>query len=329
MGHSNSTHNTSADDYKRAFEMQKKAREQAEKLLEEKSRELYLKNQSLERALEKLGQQQMQLVAQEKLASIGQLGAGLAHELNNPNAFIQNNLVTLNEYILQLISGMDQSFEIMNEFKEATTQRDQHIQIETKIDHIRQQSDLDFIRNDLTSIIDESLNGSKRITNIANGLRCFANPDVSTRKIFDVNECIRQTLQLMPFDQQQPEAIDIRFELEPLPQTTGIPILLSQALANIIQNSMESEPTSKQITIHSKQVDDTILITIQDDGTGISKNNISNVFQPFFTNKPAHNGLGLGIAQSIITQHQGSIHIDSTEGKGTVVTIKLPLKFKS
>ena len=328
MSDSNTSSNTTADDFERAYHMQKKAREQAEKLLEEKSRELYLKNQSLEEALNKLSQQQSKLIAQEKLASIGQLGAGLAHELNNPNAFIHNNLVTLNEYILQLISGLDMSLNVLTELNLDQTQANKNTEIQNKICDIKQLSDIDFIRSDLEAIIDESLTGSKRIRNIANGLRSFANPDTSTRKVINVNNCLRQTQQLLPFDQQQPIPIDIQFELSSLPETMGVPILLSQAFANIILNAVESAPKSKKVIISTQATQESIVITISDDGSGISKDNLSKIFQPFFTNKQTHNGLGLCIAQSIITQHQGSIHIDSTMGKGTFVKISLPLNIE-
>jgi signal transduction histidine kinase len=325
MSNSDSTNNASLEDYQRAYEMQKKAREHAEKLLEDKSRELYLKNQSLEQALDKLSHQQTQLVSQEKLASIGQLGAGLAHELNNPNAFIQNNLITLNEYVQLLISGMDDALNLMDELKRDIKPPDKQTNVEYKISQIKHKADLDFIRNDRQAIIEESLNGSKRIKNIANGLLYFANPDISTRKTIDVNKCIRQSLQLLPIEQDQLKPIDIVLELGELPEVTGTPILISQAIANVIQNAVESAPKSLQVFIRSSCVKDAILITVQDDGEGISQDNLTKVFQPFFTQKLKHNGLGLGISQSIITQHQGTIHINSSKDHDTVVTIKLPL----
>jgi len=323
MRKTSSTNITSTDDYKRAYEMQKQAREQAEQLLEQKSRELFLKNQSLEQAFEKLHMQQAQFIIQEKLASIGQLGAGLAHELNNPNAFIHNNIVTLNEYLHQIINGMDQYLELIQELRQSLTHQEKDKEIEKKISDIKFLSDVDYIRNDLPAIIEETLNGSIRIKNIANSLRCFTNSDISTQKTVDINECIRKISQQIPTEQKQ--EVEINFALNSLPEANGTPILLSQAFTNIIVNAIESRPKSKNILVSTGCREGVIHITVKDDGIGIEKENIEKVFQPFYTDKESHNGLGLGISQSIISQHQGTINLSSIKDNGTVVTIKLPL----
>jgi len=310
-----------ASDYKRAYEMQKKARAIAEQRLEDKSRELYTKNKSLEQALETLSKQQEIIIAQEKLASIGQLAAGLAHELNNPNAFIQNNLVTLSEYVSQLVGGLECSFSNLRELDRLRS--DSKKDIEKTIVDIEKASDIKFIKSDLSDIIDESLKGSKRIENIANSLRYFANPDISSLKQVDLNECIQQSKRLI--SNQLIGSIDIQLKLQDLPNITGTPLLLSQAVSNILTNAIEAEPKSGTILVTSKSLDDKIIITIKDDGKGIPSSEISKVFQPFSSPETSKNGLGLNIAQNIIHQHKGHISLKSKEGEGTIVTIELPL----
>lgn len=312
----------SAADYKRAYETQKEARKKAEHLLEEKSRELFRKNVSLEKALEKLVLQQSQLIAQEKLASVGQLGAGLAHELNNPNAFIQNNIQTLNEYVVQLSKGLETSLVLTKSLQNEITDPKLILKIDQDITQIKQQSDIDFIKEDLPSIIDESLKGTKRITGIANGLRYFANPDLSTRKPLNINECIQQAMLLIP---NQLEHVSINFTPVTLPETSGLPILLSQALVNIMLNAIESHPKSNAITITTRADKEKLMICVEDDGIGIKQENLDKVIHPFFTTYNDHNGLGLGIANSIILQHQGTLDINSTLNEGTTVNITLPI----
>lgn len=318
-----STTESPSPDYKRAYEIQKKAREIAERRLEDKSRELYVKNKSLEQALEALNKQQEQLIAQEKLASIGQLAAGLAHELNNPNAFIQNNLITLKEYVEQLLVGIDSSLNIIKTIEDHSRDAPLKVDLANKRQTISTTAEVDFIKSDLPNIFDESMKGTKRIENIANSLRYFANPDLSSMKSFDVNESIRQAKQLI--SGQHLQAVEINLELSDLPNITGVPLLLSQAIANILLNGAEAEPKSGSVKVTSTLENDHVVLQIKDDGKGISSTRLANIFHPFVSGENTKNGLGLSIAQNIISQHNGRISIESQEGQGTIVTIELPL----
>lgn len=312
---------TGSPDYKRAYEIQKKAREIAEQRLEDKSRELYVKNKSLEEALNKLAQQQQKIIAQEKQTSIGQLAAGLAHELNNPNAFIQNNTVTLSEYVTQLIDGIEACF--INLTLLGSSLPNQQAQIAKSIEDIRKACDLEFIKEDISGLIDETLKGSKRISNIANSLRYFSNPDVSTQKPIDINECIHQSKRLI--SNQTIGDLKVQLKLGEVPSIAGSPILLTQAISNILTNALEAKPKSGTVFIESKLKDDHIYITIKDDGVGIPKDQLENIFRPFSTSDQTKKGLGLNIAESIVHQHQGHIFIKSKPAEGTIVTIELPL----
>lgn len=306
----------------RAYEMQRKAREKADQLLEEKSRELYLKNESLKDALEKLNKQQAQLITQEKLASVGQLGASLAHELNNPNAFIQNNVVTLEDYVTRLGEGLDDLFELFDEPLGQATGEDAREALRARLKQIRKQSDLDFIKEDMPGLMKDTLDGTKRINSIANGLRYFANPDVSSRKQLDVNECIRQAQQLV---RQNDRLAGIRFELGEVSITMGLPMLLSQAIANLLQNAIEADPAHSEICVRSYQNKETIYIDVLDRGAGISPEQLSEVFKPFYTTKQSKNGLGLGMAKQIVDQHSGQIELISNDDRGTCARVSLPV----
>lgn len=306
----------------RAYELQKKAREEADHLLEEKSRELYFKNESLREALDKLSQQQAQLVTQEKLASVGQLGASLAHELNNPNAFIQNNLVTLEDYIQKLSHGLDATLAIAKDLAAQLPASSDTAETLARLADIKTEAEIDYIKEDLPALMRESLQGTKRITSIANGLRYFANPDVSTRKSLDVNQCIRHAQALV---HNKDKLAHIDFELDDIPSTQGMPLLLSQAIANLIQNAIEAQKNQPKVHIRSYQNGEFIYIDIEDQGPGIDAATLKHLFEPFYTTKTGQNGLGLGITQHIVQQHDGSIQIGSDCHQGTRVVIKLPI----
>lgn len=307
----------------RALAMQKKAREQAESLLEDKSRELYYKNTSLRDALEKLNEKQAQLLTNEKLATVGQLGASLAHELNNPNAYIQNNIVVLEEYINQLATGLESALSLLVQAQGAIDHSENRQAITEGIAEIRQNSDLDYIKRDLTSLMRESLDGTKRINNIANGLRFFANPDLSKKRALDVSECVHNARQLIRSNDQ---LVNLNFETEKLELIQGMPLLLSQAIANLIQNAIEASTTDPTVIIKAYRETDTILIEVIDRGKGIIEENMAKAFKAFYSTKPGHNGLGLGMAKQIVEQHDGNLSLQNLNHHGLCARIAVPFK---
>lgn len=311
----------SFEQLQRAYELQKKAREKADQLLEEKSRELYLRNQSLSQTLEQLHAQQAKLVMQEKLASVGQVGASLAHELNNPNAFIQNNLIALKSYTAQLAEGLNDALSLLSQTAHSLDDVQAKTQLIEATKALREKSDLDYIEQDVPALVDESLQGTQRISNIANSLRYFANPDQHTAKPIDLNECVENALSLV---HKRDKLAQIHLDLSSVDRITGQPLLLSQAIANLIQNAVETNCDRPEVSISTHQDEGSIQIDIVDQGPGVDQNTVSELFKPFYTTKNGQNGLGLGIAKQIIEQHQGSMSITSSVAQGTRVTIKLP-----
>ena len=319
---SNKDESGALEQYKQAYQLQKKARELADQQLEEKSRELYLKNESLKQAIEQLQLQQSKLITQEKLASVGQVGASLAHELNNPTAFVQNNLVSLQSYVSSLSQGLQEALSLLSSVADKIPDEPFQEALKEKTQKIRDEADLDYIFEDVPALVAESLDGTRRIASIANSLRYFANPDHTTSKPLDINECIQHSLSLI---HKKDKLADIQLELSPIPTTTGLPMLLSQAIANLIQNAIEAPVDNPKVTVRSSHTPQCITIDVLDQGPGIDEDQKGKIFEPFFTTKAGHNGLGLGIAKQIVDQHQGRIAIEDDATAGTKVRIELPI----
>ncbi len=292
---------TGSDHYQRAYEIQKKARQHAEQLLESKSLELYEKNQSLQRAYDQLKEQSDQIISQEKLAAIGQLAAGLAHEINNPNAFVQSNLGTLKEYIEEFQAYMESHHD----------------------GEIHKDDELKESLTDALDLISESQDGTKRIQNTVAGMRYFAEPNVTAKIDFDLNECLGKAINLVK--SERIKACDIEFDESKLPVVRGVPILLIQALANLIRNAVEASSENGKISISTTVEGDTIKILLTDRGTGIEPENLNKVFEPFYSSKLSANGMGLPIALSIIMQQKGKLKLHSNPNTGTRALITLPI----
>lgn len=301
---------SSMEDYKRAYETQREARRLAETLLEQRSLELYQKNQSLKAAMEQLTAKQQELIAQEKLASIGQLSAGLAHEINNPNAFVQSNIDTLKSYITNLL----QAFQSLETLQQPPTKE--------TISDIRKQYDIDYIMEDVDALLKETYYGTQRIENIIKGLKYFTQPNRQHNVHFDINSCIAHTAGLIR--SEVGEELEIQEHYEDIPQIDGMPQLFSQAISSVLKNAAESQSDSKSISVSTRYQDNQIKIEVKDEGIGIPVESLQKVFDPFYTTKQSANGMGLPIAQAIIRQHDGSIQLTSSEDVGTTVTILLP-----
>ena len=301
---------SSIETYKRELGIQRQARRNAESQLEAKSRELYQKNQALEAALSQLKEQQDLLIAKEKQASIGQLSAGLAHEINNPNAFIQSNLESLHKYIFQLTNAIHSLLGRMDTF-------DPDVAAQFRFDY-----DLNFLMQDASDLIQESVQGTQRIQRIVQGLRYFSQANPKGGKHFDINSCIASTIELLSHEQDS--SVEYVKQLSNVADCAGNPTLMSLAIGNILKNAAQSHPRSGRVTISSHQIEQEIQITVTDDGDGIQPSDMAKIFEPFFTTKQPSHGLGLTISRAIVRQHDGHIDCSSKPGQGTQVSIRLP-----
>ena len=282
-------------------------------------------------AFEELKQTQIQLVQSEKMSSLGQLVAGVAHEINNPVGFLKGNIQPAQNYVKDLLGLIDL-------YQEKMPNPD--AEIEDEIEEI----DLDFVREDLLNIINSMNAGVERIRKISDGLRIFSRQDRDHKTAFNLHEGIDSTLLILTHrtktNEQRPEVKVIKNYGE-LPDVQCFPGQLNQVFMNILANDIDAFDEANQgktfkeikvdpnmITITTSVVDEQVKIQIQDNACGMKPETIERIFEQGFTTKEVGKGTGLGmaIAHQIITEkHGGSIECSSELGKGTIFTIALPI----
>ncbi|MEA2102011.1 MAG: response regulator [Thermodesulfobacteriota bacterium] len=271
-------------------------------------------NLELLQAYAELKSTQGQMVHSEKMASIGQLAAGIAHEINNPVGFIASNLTTLDKYIMRfcefinLLSGTQRA-----ETKEETGER-------------RKKLKIDYIMEDARDLIQESLDGSDRVKRIVQNLKSFSRVDQDEYKHADINECIDTTVNIVWNELKY--KIKLEKVYADLPLVKCYPRELGQVFMNLLMNASQAIEEKGTIYIKTWQADDAIMISIEDTGSGIPKDKLDRIFDPFFTTKEVGKGTGLGLSISydIIKKHDGEITVKSTQGKGTTFFIHIPMK---
>ncbi|HEY9611019.1 sensor histidine kinase [Allocoleopsis sp.] len=270
--------------------------------------------------IRELKQAQAQLIQGEKMSSLGQMVAGIAHEINNPVNFIYANLNHANDYTQELL-------ELVNLYQQHYPQPAH--QIEDKIEDV----ELDFIKEDLPKIISSMHTGAERIRQIILSLRSFCHLDEAEMKQVDINEGINNTLLLLNY-QLNPD-IEVINQYEDLPLVECYPAQLNQVFWHIISNAMDELRTphkfsfKPQIFIQSQLVNfNHIEVRIRDNGKGIEPKIIDKIFDPFFTTKPVGEGTGMGLAicYQIVEKHRGKIQVVSELGKGTEFVVTLPIK---
>ena len=311
-----------------ALSRERKARKLAESLLEERAVELFLANRELERTIKTLKSSNLQLLQSEKMASVGQLAAGVAHEVNNPVGFISSNLGTLRDYIEDVRQVIDaQRFSI----KTATECRDveHYAAINAKaivnLNALLKKIDLDFLMGDMNDLLDESIDGVNRIRKIVADLLDFSRSHSSDYKHADINALLEKTLS-MAWNELKYKT-EVNRDFGELPAVYCNDGKMAQVFLNLLLNASHAIEERGSITITTRHIGDDISIMIADSGVGIPKNIISNIFDPFFTTKNVSEGTGLGlhIVRSVIEAHQGTISVDSQVGQGASFIILLPV----
>ena len=289
------------DAFERAYHREKAARKQAEDELETLSREIYQKNEELSELNADLLRNQAQLVQSEKLATVGQLASGVAHEINNPLGFSLSNLSTLRDYVAELTKL------VADEQRLVTDQ--------TKL-----------MLEDLPILIEETVDGLHSIQSIVNDLRNYSRDAGDQFSQTDVEACIGSTLNMLR-NQITPE-FDIKVSLDNLPLIDANPGKLNQVFSNLIINAIQAMPAGGEIAIDGEVDADELIVRIKDTGPGIPDEILSTLFEPFHTTKPVGEGTGLGLSicrAIIVDHHQGSIEARPIDqGPGTVIEIRLP-----
>ncbi|WP_420597992.1 sensor histidine kinase [Neptuniibacter sp.] len=304
--------------YKVAYEREKQARLKAEEILEAKSRELFLKNQKLQESYETLQKQQAIMLKNEKLATLGTLSAGITHEINNPLAFVKSNIESLYKY--------HTSYARLIEFI-----KDQVKLLPADARELFQQTlkeeDIDYIQEDLPDLMADTKDGLCRVRDIVMNLRSFARTQYTDRCKANLIEGIESTLQLLHGELKN--SVELSLNLQPTPSIICNPNELNQVFLNLIINAKHATEGVKKpmISIASASNEDTITITIADNGCGMNEEALTKIFVPFYTTKPVGKGTGLGlaIAYGIVQDHKGEIKVASKEGQGTSFNICLPI----
>lgn len=279
----------------------------------------------LREAMETLKQTQNQLVLAEKMAGIGQLAAGVAHEINNPTAFILSNMSIMQKYVTEFFSYIDS----MEKLVANTVQENSGVQeFHEKIRYIINSDDYRYLKNELPEVIEESLEGLQRIKTIVSSLLVFASSSESERCIVDMNMEIESVLLLL--DNEISKKGSVVKNLGNLPKTLGNSYQLKQMFINLILNANQAIGTDGIITITTEVKNNYNSIQISDNGVGIAEDNIPNIFNPFFTTREIGSGMGMGlsIAYRIIESHNGNIDVQSELGRGTTFTIRLPIIYE-
>ncbi|MGM0417829.1 MAG: response regulator [Thermodesulfobacteriota bacterium] len=271
---------------------------------------------------DKYEQATVQLLNSEKMAAVGQLSAGIAHEINNPIGFVKSNLKSLESYLHDLgyIFRKLKNIFLLNK-ENRLPDKDQL----NKIKKIMDEKDTDFMMEDIPDLLKDCIEGTDRVSKIVTDMKNFAHPGSSEPKLTDINNSIETTLNVIWNDLKY--KAEVIKEYSDLPKIKCFPQQLNQVFMNILLNSVQAIEDKGTITVTTKTEDNCVVISFADTGSGISPDNLSKIFDPFFTTKPVGKGTGLGlnVAYNIIKRHNGTINAWSTQGKGTVFTISLPL----
>jgi signal transduction histidine kinase len=285
------------------------------------SRENVRKKRALEAALEKLKQALAMLVHREKMASLGQMTAGVAHEINNPVSFVLSNHVTLQRDFESLFSLINLVGDSLDEIAPASPAL--HERILAKAAAI----DLPYLAQAVPRKIADNLEGLERIKTIVLELRNFSRLDEDVFKPADVSQGIASTVRFLgPMIAERRVSVKTTFaEMPPLLCSPGT---LNQVFSNIIANAVEASRPGQEVEVSTACEAGICAVTVEDHGAGVSAENLTRVFDPFFTTKPVGEGTGLGlhIARQIVTAHGGEIRIASRVGEGTRVRIEIPFE---
>jgi two-component system NtrC family sensor kinase len=312
-----------------------KAKEELEIRVEERTAELQSQTQQLEQALSELKQAQSNLIHSEKMSSLGQLVAGIAHEINNPINFIYGNITHTRQYANSLL-------ELVNLYQEQYPNPVPIVQ--EKIYSV----DLDFIISDLPKILTSMKNGAERIFGIVKSLRIFSRHDEAEMKVADIHEGIDSTLMILQSRLNAKPglwSIQVIKEYGNLPKIDCYPGQLNQVFMNIIANAIDAleddsrsesiaanEANPRSIKISTKLLDSEVVeIRISNNGPEITESVMKQLFNPFFTTKPVGKGRGLGLSisyQIITVRHQGELQCISAPGKGAEFIIKIPISLQ-
>ena len=314
--------------YLRTLERERLARRHAESLLESRSRELFEANERISQQLsdltaanDELQRAHGQLCQNEKLASVGQLAAGVAHEINNPIAYVESNLRTLADYAgrMQVLIAM------YEQFVDTASARDDELGSDAEVlDALRDQLDYAYLRDDLDILVGDMQEGIGRVSEIVTSLRTYSRSDGPERRPVDIPDCIESALKIAEHETRY--RCEVVTQLENVPAVDGYGGQLNQVFLNLVINAAQACDEDGRVEVTSYVDGDDVVVTVSDNGCGIPAEHLEQVFSPFYTTKAVGEGTGLGLSVSyaIVEEHGGRIMVDSQPGAGTRFSVHLP-----
>jgi signal transduction histidine kinase len=285
--------------------------------VEQANRQLLANNAELKQLNEQLESAQTQLLQSEKMASIGQLAAGVAHEINNPVGFVNSNLGTLGKYISSM-------FKVIDAY--AAAEAGNEARVFPEVAKIKKTVDFPYLVEDIPNLLKESQDGLARVTRIVQDLKDFSHVDESTWQHANLEQGMDSTLNVV--------ANEIKYKAEVVREYAGIPEVecmpsqLNQVFLNLLMNAAQAIDKKGVITVRTGIGGEEVWVEVEDTGKGIAPEHINRIFDPFFTTKPVGKGTGLGLSLSygIVQKHHGRIEVKSEVGKGTCFRVCLPVQ---
>ena len=280
--------------------------------------------------LSDMKQLERQVMQSEKMASIGQLAAGIAHEINNPVGFIHANLFQLAEYLQDLSGVWDGVADLRHKIEQGES-LDTVRKASLALGEVCREIDLDYLRGDISKAVSESQEGSERIRHIVNDLRGFSRDDHGKMMLADVNECVESTANIVWTMMRH--AVVLRRDYGELPRLRCHPMQIKQVVMNLLMNACQAiaekggaPGSSGEVHVRTEAREGGALVTIRDDGVGIKAEDQARIFEPFFTTKDVGAGTGLGLSTSyaLVKRHGGEIRVKSEVGQGTTFEVWLP-----
>ncbi len=267
----------------------------------------------------KLHDAQNQLLQSEKMASIGQLAAGVAHEINNPIGYVNSNLGTLEKYTQDL-------FAMLDAYEQAEPLLAAHPETARRIKSLREKLDIGFLKEDVAALMKESDEGISRVKKIVQDLKDFSHVDEAEWQWVDLHKGLESTLNVVWNELKY--KTEVVKEYATLPEVECLPSQLNQVFMNLLVNAAHAIEEHGVITLRTGASDEEVWIEVSDTGKGIPPENLKRIFEPFFTTKPVGMGTGLGLSLSygIVQKHHGRIEAESEVGKGTTFRVTLPVR---
>lgn len=293
--------------------------------------QLSASNEELKNTIEKFKLTQAHLVHQEKLAGIGQLAAGVAHEINNPLGYISSNLDTLKKYLDKLMHVNNAYNQLKLRIKNCEKRNE--ICVPDTVEELERSNKIEYIKADIVDLLKDMDNGLERISTIVNGLKAFSRVDLQNEFTeYNLNEGVKNTVTVA--QNQIKYYAEIEMELQDIPNIEADGSQINQVLLNLIINAVHAIKEKHiegigHIGIKTYSEDEYVFCQISDDGKGMSQDVVTRIFEPFYTTKPVGQGTGLGLSIAydlVVNKHKGEIQVESAEGKGSVFRIKLPIK---